>query len=107
MSTRFIRKFTEEQRVSMVVEALECDSNALVCSKCDINSQQLSNWKSNYRRYHQTLKPKDCKEKEIIKDYKKEYLKLVEENKEKDLEIAVLRDLLKKELIIDYYEYAE
>ena len=96
MSTRFIRKFTEEERVSIVVEALECGSNALIASKYNINPQQLSNWKSNYRRYHQTIKPKDCEEKEIITDYKKAYLKVVEENKEKDLEIAVLRDLLKK-----------
>lgn len=96
MSTRFIRKFTEEERVSIVVEALECGSNALIASKYNINPNQLSNWKNNYRRYHQTTKPKDCSEKEIIQDYKKAYLKAIEENKEKDLEIAVLRDLLKK-----------
>lgn len=96
MSTRFIRKFTEEERAAIVVEALECGSNALIASKYNINPRQLSNWKGNYRRYHQTIKPKNGEEKEIIADYKKAYLKAVEENKEKDLEIAVLRDLLKK-----------
>lgn len=96
MSTRFIRKFTEEERVAIVNEALECGSNVLVAAKYKINPNQLSNWKNNYRRYHSTLKPKNVKEKEIIQDYKKEYHRLLEENKEKDLEIAVLRDLLKK-----------
>lgn len=96
MSTRFIRKFTEEDRVAIVEEALQCGSNAAVAAKYNINQMQLSNWKGNYRRYHQTLKPKNCEEKDIIADYKKEYKKLLEENKEKDLEIAVLRDLLKK-----------
>ncbi len=84
MSTRFIRKFTEEERVAIVVEALECGSNALIASKYNINPNQLSNWKNNYRRYHQTTKPKDCSEKEIIQDYKKAYLKAIEENKEKE-----------------------
>lgn len=96
MSTRFIRKFTEEERVKIVEEALECGSNSLIAAKYDLHPGLVSNWKSNYRKYHQTIKPKDRKEKEIIVDYKKEYKKLLEDNKEKDLEIAILRDLLKK-----------
>ncbi|HCQ89412.1 MAG TPA: transposase [Clostridium sp.] len=96
MTTKFTRKFTEEERVAIVKEALEYGSNALVAAKYDINPKLLSTWKGNYRRYQQTLKPKEPKEENIIVNYKKEYKKLVEENKQKDLEIAVLRDLLKK-----------
>ncbi|WP_291568465.1 transposase [Clostridium sp. UBA2485] len=96
MTTKFTRKFTEEKRVAIVKEALEYGSNALVAAKYDINPKLLSTWKGNYRRYQQTLKPKEPKEENIIVNYKKEYKKLVEENKQKDLEIAVLRDLLKK-----------
>ncbi|WP_454052253.1 transposase [Clostridium sp. Marseille-Q7071] len=96
MSIKFTRKFTEEERVAIVKEALEYGSNALVATKYDINPKLLSTWKGNYRRYQQTLKPKEPKEENIIVNYKKEYKKLVEENKQKDLEIAVLRDLLKK-----------
>ncbi|WP_454054473.1 transposase [Clostridium sp. Marseille-Q7071] len=96
MTTKFTRKFTEEERVGIVKEPLEYGNNALVAVKYDINPKLLSTWKGNYRRYQQTLKPKEPKEENIIVNYKKEYKKLVEENKQKNLEIAVLRELLKK-----------
>lgn len=99
MSIRFIKKFSEEERVKIVEEALEYGSNALVAAKYGIHPVLLSNWKGNYRRYGQTLKLKDvvdAKESEVVVNYKNEYRRLLEENKEKDLEIAVLRDLLKK-----------
>lgn len=99
MSVRFINKFTEEERVMMVKESLECGSNVYVAAKYDINPVLLSNWKGNYRRYNQTLKPKEPREpnaKDVVINYKREYERLKEESKEKDLEIAVLRDLLKK-----------
>ncbi|NEU06680.1 transposase, partial [Clostridium senegalense] len=53
----------------------------------------------NYRRYKQTLKPKNAtqpKDEEIIVDYKKEYKKTKEKCKDLELEVAILRDLLKK-----------
>ena len=100
MTTRFTRKFTEEERVAIVEEALEYGSNALVAAKHELNPGQVENWKGNYRRYQQTLKPKEPKEENIIVNYKTEYKKLIDENKEKDLEIAILRDLLKKKKTI-------
>lgn len=95
---RFKRTFTEEERVSYVKEVLECGSNILVAKKYDINQVQLSTWVNNYRRYSQTLMPKEPQEGEIIPNYKKEYKKVVDQLKEKDLEIAILRDLLKKKI---------
>ncbi|WP_454051968.1 transposase [Clostridium sp. Marseille-Q7071] len=70
MTTKFTRKFTEEERVAIVKEALEYGSNALVAAKYDINPKLLSTWKGNYRRYQQTLKPKEPKEENIIVNYK-------------------------------------
>lgn len=94
---RFIRKFTEEERVKIVEEILECGSNTLIAAKYNINHVQLSTWKNNYRRYGQTLKPKEPKLlNKPIPDYKKEYLALSRKNAELELEIAVLRDMLKK-----------
>lgn len=96
MPTKFKRTFSESQRQEIVNEVLESGSNILIARKYDINTVQLSRWVSNFRRYNQTLKPKELKEEEIIPNYKKAYKKVQKELKEKELELAVLRDLLKK-----------
>lgn len=96
----FKRKFTEEERVKIVEEVLACGSNSLIAAKHDINYVQLSNWKNNYRRYGQTLKPSEPKAvNELIPDYKNEYKKLLKEKQELELEIAVLREMVKKKTI--------
>ncbi|WP_244833550.1 helix-turn-helix domain-containing protein [Clostridium sp. BJN0001] len=96
---KFIRKFTEEERVKIVEETLACGSNSLIAAKYDINSHQISYWKCNYRRYGKTLKPKKAQVlSEKIPDYKKEFIALKKRNNELELEIAVLRDMLKKNM---------
>lgn len=100
MTKKFIRKYTEEQRLSYVNEVLECGSNILIAKKYDINAVLLSKWVTTYRRYGQTIAPKEPVEKEIIPNYKKEYKKLKKELDEKDLEIQILRDLLKKKNLL-------
>ena len=95
--TKFKRDFTEEEKVKIVQEVLEVGSTNLIAIKHSINRSQLSRWVNNYRRYGKTIKPKDEKElKEVIPNYKKEYEKQKKLLKEKELEIEVLRDLLKK-----------
>lgn len=96
MVERFKRKFTEEERVRYVNEALECGSNILISKKYNINYSQLSIWLNNYRRYGKTIAPKEPVEKEVIPNYKKEYDKIKKELDAKELEINILRDLLKK-----------
>ena len=96
MSEKFKRTFSEEERKRYVIEVLESGSNILVARKYDLNPVLLSKWVCNYRKYQQTLEPKEPKEKEIIPNYKKEYKKLKKDLEEKELEIKVLRDLLKK-----------
>lgn len=93
---RFIRKFTEDQKVDYVNQVLESGSNILIAKKYDINPVLLSRWVSNYRRYGQTLEPKNPSESEIVPNYKKEYKKSLEIIKEQELKIAILEDLLKK-----------
>ncbi|SFU64857.1 Transposase [Clostridium sp. DSM 8431] len=94
---KFTRKFTEEERVKIVEEVLACGSNALIAAKYDINQVQISYWKCNYRRYGQTLKPKEAKALDKpIPDYKAEYKALLKEKQELELEVAILRDMLKK-----------
>ena len=93
----FKRRFTEEQRVKYVNEVLESGSNVLIAKKYDINQVQLSSWVNNYRRFGQTLKPKEPKDQKIIPNYKKEYEKAQDKIKEQELKIAILEDLLKKQ----------
>jgi len=100
MDKKFTRKFTEEQRVGYVKEVLETGSNILIAKKYDLHPHLLSKWVNNYRRYQQTLKPKVVEEKETIPNYKKEYSKLKKEVADKDLEIQILRDLLKKKNLL-------
>ncbi|SFB40598.1 transposase, partial [Clostridium frigidicarnis] len=73
----FTRKFSEDQRVSFVKEVLESGSNILIAKRYDLNPQLLSRWVNNYRRYSQTLEPKEPKNNEIIPNYKKEYKKAI------------------------------
>ena len=100
MSMKFRRIFTEAERQAYVMEVLESGTSIFVSKKYDINKVLLSRWVCNYRKYHQTLAPKDKKEKEIIPNYKKAYNKLKNDLLDKELEIAVLRDLLKKKVQI-------
>ncbi|MDD3223417.1 MAG: transposase [Clostridium sp.] len=95
----FIRKYTEEERVKMVKEALQYGSNSLVAAKYNINPVLLCKWKSCYRKYGQTLMQKKSKELDNpIPDYKKQCALLTKQKSELELEIAVLKDLLKKKI---------
>lgn len=99
MKVVFRRTFTEEERVKMVMEALEYGSNCLVAKKYKLNINVLSRWLNNYRRYGETLMPKEPKVKKVIPNYKKEYEKLKKKIADKDLEIEVLRELIEKKKI--------
>lgn len=95
----FIRKYTEEERVKIVEECLQYGSSSLVASKYNINPVLLCKWKSCYRKYGQTLMPKKPKELDSpIPDYKKQCALLTKEKRDLELEVAVLRDLLKKKI---------
>jgi len=95
----FVRKYTEEERVKMVEEALQYGSNSLIAAKYNINPVLLSRWKSCYRKYGQTLMQKKSKELDNpIPDYKKQCALLTKEKMELELEIAVLKDMLKKKI---------
>lgn len=87
---------TEEERVKFANEVLESGSNILIAKKYDIHPCLLSRWVTNFRRYGNTLGPKNSKKTTVIPNYKKEYKKYMEKTKELELEVQILRDLLKK-----------
>lgn len=98
--TKFKRKFTEEERMKFVNEALQSGSNILISKKYDINPVLLCRWVCNYRRYGQTLEPKESKDVEVIPNYKKEYKKAMKKIQDQEIKIAILEDLLKKRPIV-------
>jgi transposase-like protein len=93
---KFRRTFTEEQRVAYVNEVLSTGSNVLIAKKYDISQVQLSNWVCNYRRYKQTLPPAEPKESEVIPNYKKLCKELEKEKADLELELLILKEILKK-----------
>ena len=99
MEARFARKFSEEERVRIVNEVLECGSNITIAKLRKIHQTQLSYWVTNYRRYGVTIMPKEPKIKEVIPNYKKEYERMKKEIADKELEIQVLRELIEKKRI--------
>ena len=99
MEVVFKRKFSEEERIRIVNEVLECGSNTTIAKLRKVHQVQLSRWVTNYRRYGVTIMPKEPKIKEVIPNYKKEYEKMKKDIADKDLEIQVLRELLEKKRI--------
>lgn len=95
---KFKRDFSEDEKIKFVTEALEMGSNIVVAKKYKINPVLLSRWINNYRRYGQTIEPKDAADNsnEIIPNYKKEYKKAVEKIDELELKVKILEDMLKK-----------
>jgi transposase len=93
---KFTRRFTEEQRIKYVNEVLESGSNILIAKKYDLHQGLLTKWVSNYRKYGQTLKPKEPKCSKVIPNYKKEYKKAIEKIDDLELKVKILEDLLKK-----------
>ncbi|WP_318262829.1 transposase [Carboxydocella thermautotrophica] len=81
-------------------EALETGNNAIVARRHELNPNMVSRWVREYKQgKHQSLPVEHSTINEIYPDYKQ----LTKENEqlkkllgEKDLEIAILRDLVKK-----------
>lgn len=99
MKTNFKRNFTEDYRVKVVKEVLETGESGLVARRYDLHPNLVSRWVSNFRKYGQTtVSPNTSKtdkdpEKQILENENQNLKKLLGE---KELEIKILRDLLKK-----------
>lgn len=94
------KQLTEEFRVKVVKEALETGEQGIVARRHDIHPVTLSRWINNYKKYGKTTVSKQTS-KTTNKDVKSQILEKENEQLkkllgEKELEIQILRDLLKK-----------
>jgi len=94
------KRYSEEFKLQVVHEAMETRNNAVVARRHDLNPQVVGRWVRDYK--NATLL-KNTKSPDIAKQLEAEYKEAVAENDqlkkilgEKDLEIAILKDLLKK-----------
>ena len=103
MSTR--RRHSAETKLKVVKEVLETGNAALVAIRHDLSSSMVSKWVRQYKQYVEAAFKGNNKGNEQLVGYTdKDYRKLEDENErlkkilgEKDLEVAILRDLLKKQ----------
>lgn len=103
MSTR--RRHSAETKLRVVKEALETGNGTIVARRHDLSSSMVNRWVRQYQQYGEAAFRGGGKGNGRVSGYSdKGYRKLEEENErlkkilgEKDLEVAILRDLLKKQ----------
>ncbi|MQL51625.1 transposase [Desulfofundulus thermobenzoicus] len=99
------KKYSPEQKMQIVKEAMETGNASIVGRRYDVAPSLISRWVRTYKK-HGTLHPTGQEKGETLriscspkehKAVKQENEKLKKLLGEKDLEIAILRDLLKKQ----------
>ncbi|MGI6574923.1 MAG: transposase [bacterium] len=102
MRTR--RQHSAETKLKVVREALETGNAALVARRHDLSSSMVTRWVRQYKQNGEAaFKGNNKGNGQLVGYSDKNYHKLKDENErlkkilgEKDLEVAILRDLLKK-----------
>lgn len=97
------RKYTPEMKMQIVKEAMETGNGSIVARRHDISSSLVNRWVRTYKKYG-TLNPEKTQlQTNNNNSFSTEHKTVLQENEklkkllgEKDLEIAILRDLLKK-----------
>jgi len=99
LKTKSKRTFSEDYRVKVVKEVLETGETGLVARRHDLHPKLVSRWVNNFKKYGKTTvstntsKTDKDPEKQILEKENQNLKKLLGE---KELEIKILRDLLKK-----------
>lgn len=101
------RRHTPETKLRVVKEALETGNVSVVARRYELSSSMASKWVRQYRQYGETAFLNGGNEQLNNQHHhrsEKEYRDLETENErlkkilgEKDLEVAILRDLAKKQ----------
>lgn len=96
-------KYSDELKIQVVKEAMETGNASIVARRHDISPSLVNRWVGNYKRYGTFYPLRDQVEIKLISSSSREHMAVMQENEklkkllgEKDLEIAILRDLLKK-----------
>ncbi|WP_054948915.1 transposase [Numidum massiliense] len=91
------RQFTKEFKIQVAKEAMEVGNQALVARRYDLGSNLLNRWVREYKDGHYGDVPIESAQPREFSDLAQENDQLKRLLGEKDLEIAILRDLVKKQ----------
>jgi transposase-like protein len=99
------RQHSIETKLKVVKEVLETGNATLVARRHDLSPSMVSKWVRQYKQYGEAaFKGNNKGNGHLVKYTDKDYRKLEDENErlkkilgEKDLEVEILRDLLKKQ----------
>lgn len=94
------KRYPIEFKLQVAQEAMETGNNVVVARRHDLNPNVVGRW---VREYKNGKLQKSSKDPNVITPYEEEYQEALTQNEqlkkllgEKDLEIAILKDLLKK-----------
>lgn len=96
------RRHSSEAKLQVVKEALETGNGALVARRHELSASMVSRWVREYRKYGESAFNKGNSKMVVMSN--NSHHRLEDENErlkkilgEKELEVAILRDLLKKQ----------
>ncbi len=89
------RRYTEEFKQQVIKEAMETGNSAIVARRYDLNTNMVARWVREFKSSKYSHEPgkTDARENQQLSQENEKLKKLLGE---KDLELAILRDLLKK-----------
>jgi transposase len=97
------KRYTEEFKQQVIKEAMETGNSAVVARRYELNTNMVARWVREFKRGKQSLDTGSIETKPTFDSISQENRQLSRENEqlkkllgEKDLELAILRDLLKK-----------
>jgi len=97
------KRYTEEFKQQVIKEAMETGNSAVVARRYELNTNMVARWVREFKKDKQSLDTGNIEAKATFNSISQENRKLSHENEqlkkllgEKDLELAILRDLLKK-----------
>ncbi|MDK2986107.1 MAG: transposase [Clostridia bacterium] len=97
------KKYTKEFKEQVIKEAMETGNSSVVARRYDLNSNMVARWVREFKNGKYGLENGSTEANPTFNDVSQENKQLSQENEqlkkllgEKDLEIAILRDLLKK-----------
>jgi len=97
------KRYTEEFKQQVIKEAMETDNSAVVARRYELNTNMVARWVREFKRGKHSLDTGSIEAKPTFDSISQENRQLSRENEqlkkllgEKDLELAILRDLLKK-----------
>ncbi len=97
------KRYTEEFKQQVIKEAMETGNSAVVARRYELNTNMVARWVREFKKGKHSSDTSSIEARPTFDNISQENKQLFKENEqlkkllgEKDLELAILRDLLKK-----------